>query len=178
VFAGKSWEVLRAMAVDESADLIAVGSHGDRRLAGIVRGSTATELLHDAPCSTLVARAAIDPGRFPSSVVVGVDGSTESFAGLDLAKELVTASGGAAGGRALIASGANVDIGDLEGPAAPLAVARRSVGPIKVLIEASGACDLVILGARGLTGHRALGSVSERVAHRADCSVLVVRPSD
>jgi nucleotide-binding universal stress UspA family protein len=36
--------------------------------------------------------------------------------------------------------------------------------------------SLVVLGSRGLTGVRALASVSERVAHHAPCSVLVVRP--
>jgi nucleotide-binding universal stress UspA family protein len=36
---------------------------------------------------------------------------------------------------------------------------------------------LVAVGSRGLTGVRALGSVSERVAHQAPCSVLVARAS-
>jgi nucleotide-binding universal stress UspA family protein len=36
--------------------------------------------------------------------------------------------------------------------------------------------SLVAVGSRGLTGLRALGSVSERVAHRAPCSVLVAPP--
>ena len=37
--------------------------------------------------------------------------------------------------------------------------------------------DLLVLGSRGLRGVRALGSVSERAAHRAGCSVLVIRPA-
>jgi len=36
--------------------------------------------------------------------------------------------------------------------------------------------DLLVLGSRGLRGVHALGSVSERAAHRAGCSVLVIRP--
>jgi nucleotide-binding universal stress UspA family protein len=35
--------------------------------------------------------------------------------------------------------------------------------------------DLLVLGSRGLRGLRSLGSVSERVAHGSDASVLVVR---
>jgi nucleotide-binding universal stress UspA family protein len=35
--------------------------------------------------------------------------------------------------------------------------------------------SLIVIGARGVTGVRALGSVSERVAHAAACSVLVAR---
>jgi nucleotide-binding universal stress UspA family protein len=34
---------------------------------------------------------------------------------------------------------------------------------------------LIVMGSRGRTGLAALGSVSERVAHRAGCSVLIVR---
>jgi nucleotide-binding universal stress UspA family protein len=36
---------------------------------------------------------------------------------------------------------------------------------------------LIVIGSRGLGGVKALGSVSERVAHQAPCSVLVARPS-
>jgi nucleotide-binding universal stress UspA family protein len=39
----------------------------------------------------------------------------------------------------------------------------------------SADADLLVVGSRGLDGFRALGSVSERVAHEASCSVLVVR---
>jgi nucleotide-binding universal stress UspA family protein len=35
--------------------------------------------------------------------------------------------------------------------------------------------SLIVVGARGVTGVRALGSVSERVAHDAPCSVLIAR---
>jgi nucleotide-binding universal stress UspA family protein len=42
---------------------------------------------------------------------------------------------------------------------------------------AAQGASLITLGSRGLTGVRALGSVSERVAHRAHCSVLVARPA-
>jgi nucleotide-binding universal stress UspA family protein len=38
--------------------------------------------------------------------------------------------------------------------------------------------DLIVVGSRGLRGVRALGSLSERIAHEAHCSVLVVRSSE
>jgi hypothetical protein len=39
--------------------------------------------------------------------------------------------------------------------------------PVETLVELSHEADLLIVGSRGLHGPRALGSVSERVAHRA-----------
>jgi hypothetical protein len=41
-------------------------------------GWTATVLLHEAPCSVLVARQPASLNGFPSSITVGVDGSTPS----------------------------------------------------------------------------------------------------
>ena len=40
----------------EGTTLAAIGSHGQGRTTGILLGSTATQLLHDAPCSILLAR--------------------------------------------------------------------------------------------------------------------------
>ena len=43
------------------------------------------------------------------------------------------------------------------------------------LVEVAIEADLLVVGSRGLHGMKALGSVSERVAHEAKCSVLIVR---
>jgi hypothetical protein len=48
-------------------------------------------------------------------------------------------------------------------------------GPVDALMSASADADLLIVGSKGLHGVKALGSVSERVAHQAQCSVLIVR---
>ena len=44
-------------------------------------------------------------------------------------------------------------------------------------LSAEEKADLIVLGSRGLSGIKAflLGSVSDRVAHHAPCSVLIVR---
>ncbi len=47
--------------------------------------------------------------------------------------------------------------------------------PVEALVDAASRADLLVVGSRGAGGLRALGSVSERVAHRASSSVLVVR---
>ena len=63
---------------EEQADLLVVGTHGGSRAGGIMFGSVATLMLHEAPCSVLVAREPDEPHRFPRSICVGVDGSSGS----------------------------------------------------------------------------------------------------
>ena len=151
--------------------LVAVGSSGAGRLLGIVEGAVATEIIHRAPCAVLVARPAAT--RFPSRIVVGVDGSIGSAAAYATALYLsrrfdadlrtVVAWGGKGVDDKLVAAITNGDHED------------RLEAPAEAIAAAAAAADLVVVGSRGLHGFRAIGSVSERVAHRAHCSALVVR---
>jgi nucleotide-binding universal stress UspA family protein len=169
---GRPIPSLLAVAGRERASLLAVGTHGGGRVAGILLGSVATAVLHDAPCPVLVARAAREDPWYPHSIVVGVDGSPESLQAAETATALAERLG--ANLRALAAEGGQPL--DTEGLSTidELEWDRRQ--PVSALVDASKKADLVIVGGRGLAGVRALGSVSERVAHRAHCSVLVVRP--
>lgn len=172
---GVVWDALIHEAERAQDTLIAVGSHGLGRMAGIVMGSVATEVIHKAPGSVLVARKRGD-ARFPHKIVVGIDGSPQSLAAYAVAKQLaekfetelvpVRAHGGK----------------QVEGH-----LVDRLVGhyreelpdePVTALIAASADADLLVVGSRGLHGIKALGSVSERVAHQARCSVLIVRESN
>ncbi len=152
--------------------LVAIGSHGQSRAAGILVGSTATQLVHDVPCSVLVARAMRD---FPRRIAVGVDGSPESAAAYAAASYLAECFGGeltvvvAEGGKRLDLAAVSLIAGD------GLRVIPEE--PVPVLVAASADADLLVLGSRGLHGLKSLGSVSERVAHRAGCSTLIVRGS-
>jgi nucleotide-binding universal stress UspA family protein len=60
-------------------------------------------------------------------------------------------------------------------PGAEFATIERL--PDDGLVEEAERADLLLVGSRGLTGLRALGSTSERVAHQASSSVLLVRPT-
>ena len=51
----------------------------------------------------------------------------------------------------------------------PSPVRFEAGSPVDVLSNASA--DLIVIGSRGLRGLRSLGSVSERVANQAGCSV-------
>jgi len=77
---------------------------------------------------------------------------------------------------AVAASGAATDVEAADDTVAVLRVDERE--PVEALLDAAGTCDLLVLGARGLRGVRALGGVSERVAHRASASVMVVRSAE
>jgi nucleotide-binding universal stress UspA family protein len=156
----------------EQSTLLVVGSHGRGRLAGFVLGSTATEVIHKAPCSVLVARRS-EVDEFPNKIVVGIDGSPGSAAAYRVARQLserfgselwpVVAHGGETLDRALIASIVHHRREDMP------------YEPVTALVAAAADADLLIVGSRGLHGLKALGSVSERVAHQAPSSVLVVR---
>ena len=51
---------------------------------------------------------------------------------------------------------------------------RATSHPSTHLLGAWAGADLLVVGSRGLHGVSALGSVSERLAHEAHCSVLIV----
>ena len=156
----------------EQATLVAVGSHGRGRAAGMLLGTVAARMLRDAPCSILIAKAARDAETWPRSVVVGVDGSAPSTTGFAVAR-LVAGRFGARL-RAIASTEDQLDHEAAQEIAPELeAVPGRAVD---VLTAASESADLIVVGSRGLHGLKALGSVSERVAHQASSSVLVVRP--
>lgn len=153
------------------ATLVALGCHEHRRATEILIGGVAGELLHRAPCSVLIARPAPDEA-FPRRLLAGIDGSLQADDALGVARRLAARFGStltvvtALGGK-------DVDLAHVH-LRAPFAV-EVDGHPVKVLVDAAAAADLVVVGSRGLHGLEALGSVSERVAHRAGCSVLVVR---
>jgi nucleotide-binding universal stress UspA family protein len=167
---GRPVDVLRRARDELKATLIALGGRRSSRFLGIMLGDTGTELVHDAVCSALLACPADDATWEPRKVVAGFDGSTYADTALRTAEELVRAFGGsvevvfATGGKPVkrdTAWGERIDTWD---PADPVAA----------LVDRSRNVDLVVVGSRGVHGVRTLGSVSERVAHQAHCTALVV----
>jgi nucleotide-binding universal stress UspA family protein len=174
VVSGRAYDELRDEAARTGATLIAIGAHGGRRLAGAALGSVASMLLHDAPASVLLARPPFDPEAFPSRVVVGVDGSEPSLHALSVAAALCDDP--ATRLTVVVATRDEAAVPD-EALARihPHRVVVQHRRPVDALVEAASRADLLVVGSRGAGGLRALGSVSERVAHRAASSVLVVR---
>lgn len=154
------------------ATLLVIGTHGHSRVEEIVFGGVAGELLHQAPCAVLVARPVSDLGAFPREIVVGIDGSEEAERAFDVACGLAARRHSTL--RSVVA------LGGKRANLAPVARRHRRAkdfpaAPVPALVEAASGADLLVVGSRGVHGIRALGSVSERVAHEAACSVLVVR---
>jgi nucleotide-binding universal stress UspA family protein len=170
VVRGKPVAVLRRERDELQATLLALGGRRSSRFLGIILGDTGTELVHDAACSVLLAYPADNGPWRPRKIVVGFDGSTYALAALRSAEEIAGAFGGsvevitATGGKAIERDAAGTDWTETWDPA----------HPVTALVTRSRTVDLVVVGSRGVHGVRSLGSVSERVAHQAHCTVLVV----
>jgi nucleotide-binding universal stress UspA family protein len=171
VVRGKPVDVLRRERDELHATLVALGGRRSSRFLGILLGDTGTELVHDAACSILLAcPAQAGPWR-PRRIVAGLDSSAHALAALRIADELAGRFGGTVeavsgtGGKTIGRDGAWSDRVDTWDPAQP----------VTALVERSRTVDLVVVGSRGLHGVGALGSVSERLAHEAHCTVLIVQ---
>jgi nucleotide-binding universal stress UspA family protein len=163
---GRAADTFVRVLAEQHASLAAVGVRESSRVVGMLIGSVATRVLHEAPCSVFVARAAAWP--WPRSIVVGVDGSDASLAAAAVAHEIAARTGSTV--QLLAARGA-----------APPDIATEALAnlgydtafsddkPVPALLDAARSADLLVVGSRGVTGLPALGSVSERVAHRAPC---------
>lgn len=171
VVRGNPWAALLREIKQDQDTLVALGSHGAGRARGFFVGSTATELIHKAPCSVLIARTADE--QWPKRIVVGIDGSPESAVAYAAARDLserfgaelwpVVAHGGKGVDERMV--GMIVDYHHEDSPD----------DPVGALVAAGAEADLLVVGSRGLHGFKSFGSVSERVAHHAGCSVLIVR---
>jgi nucleotide-binding universal stress UspA family protein len=155
------------------ATLLAIGTHGRGRLSELISGGVSTGLLHEAPCSVLVAKTPVAAATFPAAIVAGIDGSAGSQLALAAARDLSQRFDAPLHAVAAV-GGRGVDL-DRVRENAPL-VELVAGHPVDAVVAASTGAGLLVVGSRGLHGLRSLGSVSERVAHAAACSVLVVRP--
>lgn len=175
-----------AVLLEEAAgaDLLAVASHGDPDAGDAVLGTTASAAVHDCTVPVLVARRPPEGTTFPGRILVATDGSADAHHAVELA------------GRIARRSGSQVDVLSVD-PAPHGEVGRIAVDIVAITTElgteptvlreagraherileitASERISLAVIGSRGQTGLRTLGSVSERVAHRAPCSVLIAR---
>ena len=170
VVAGKPVDVLRRERDELDATLVALGGRRSSRFLGIVLGDTGTELVHDAACSSLLAYPAEDGVWQPRRIVVGLDGSSYAQNALATADAIAASSGGSV-------EVVSATWGEAAEPDAEWSTRVQSweyAEPVQALVTRSQSADLVVVGSRGTRGVEALGSVSERVAHEAHCTALIV----
>ena len=169
---GRPLHALLAEVERQAATAVVVGHHGHTRATGIALGSVATQLLHEAPCSVLIARGEIVARYWPRRIIVGIDGSEHSACAYEAAYALARRL--EADLRAVVAtrdSGVDLEAARLIAPE----LLEHDSHALDLLSIYSGTTDLMVVGSRGLRGIRALGSLSERLAHETRSSVLVVR---
>ena len=130
-------------------------------------------MLHDAPCSVLIAH---DKATDSREVVVGFDGSGGArralAAGRDLARRLALDL------RVIVATGDPHPPGPGWSRAEldpDLNVTEDPQTAVEALTDAARTAGLLVLGSRHLQGVMVRSSVSERTTHRAHCPVLVLR---
>ncbi len=73
---GRPAEAIARLAEREQTDLLVVGSRGVTEFQPMLLGSVSRKLLMQVPCPVLVVKK---PGRVPRRIVVGTDGSIESW---------------------------------------------------------------------------------------------------
>lgn len=85
VLQGDPRSVLVDAAFASSTDLIVLGARGLGAVASMLLGSVSLAVARHAPCSALVFRSAARPVR---TVTIGVDGSGDSAAAVEVVREL------------------------------------------------------------------------------------------
>jgi nucleotide-binding universal stress UspA family protein len=182
LISGRDVASLLAGIANLQADLVCVGSHGTSRAAGVLFGSVASAMAHFAPCSVLVARTPRSES-FPGPLLHANDGSPESLDAARVAGVLAARYDAAVAtlyvGEAPDRGVAEDAVAIIESCGTEPMIRVEEGSPHRRIVEVANETDagLIVMGSRGRTGVAALGSVSERVTHRAGCSVLLVRRS-
>jgi nucleotide-binding universal stress UspA family protein len=162
-------------------DLVVAAAPPHGRVTGIVRGETATLLVHRSGVPVLVARDRL----LSAGIVAATSGHPADRAALTAAVHLATWLGAPLTVLHVVVAGEHDRQAEIQ---AELTNARALLGqdlsyvteigePGQAIaaVAARGNAGLVVLGSTGRRGLSAIGSVSERVAHGAPCSVLVLR---
>jgi nucleotide-binding universal stress UspA family protein len=167
-------------------DLLAMGPPTTPWFGGMFTGGATVAAIGSLPTPLLVGRPAPSAGAETSRVLVASDGLEGSDELVELAGRVARSQGAAA--TLLHAVGPHNELRPqrIEEQARRLAAAAGSEADVRfevgharnVVLDTALALapSLVVMGSRRLDGLRTIGSVGRRVAHGAQCSVLLVPP--
>jgi len=197
-------EMTRAMSLYEP-ELIVMGSHSRSTLGRLIHGSVAQYTLHNSKASVRIARNLISDEMEPPKLVVAVDGSEDSMAGVEAIAQRVWPAGTEARAVAVVshryihpalgfpmyftcetelirrafqnATDDAVAVLRKAGLDASAMVLPGEPAPVLIAEAIDWKADCIFLGAHGsgALARMLLGSVSTAVAAGAPCSVEVVR---
>lgn len=168
-------------------DLLAMGAPKTSWLAGLFVGGVVVSAMRLFTTPLLLARPAPEDQPFARRILVASDATAASERLVDLAASL--ASEQASGVLLVHAVGSEsksrphrieAQMRRLESVLHDSCEIHVEPGdPHDVIVDTArnAEASLIVMGSRRLDGLRALGSVSERLAHDAPCSVLVVPPA-
>ena len=164
-------------------DLLVLGGHRRSRAEGVLGGSLSTVALHRAPLPVLLARPS--ERRFPGHVLLATDGGEDCRLAAQLAAAIARRHAAAV---TLLTIASDEDRAMRHELAEQVADIFRASGVEPVVVVEKGSPrtgiveavaryqpTLVVLGSGRKLGVRAIGSVSEHVAHHVPCSALVAR---
>jgi nucleotide-binding universal stress UspA family protein len=161
-------------------DLLVVGPPEEGRLLGVLVGAVTTHAAHKLPCPLLVSRRSPD---FPNPILLADDGTEVSGEAVRIAAALAAQHGadvvlaapvlyGAANRDRLGRHAATIKLQTGREPALAT-VDEPPSRSIPALAHELGS-GLIVMGSSRRHGLKSLACVSERVAHRAACPVLIV----
>ncbi|HYK99318.1 MAG TPA: universal stress protein [Candidatus Acidoferrales bacterium] len=178
---GHPADVAEAVAFEQAADLVVIGSRGLGQWSGTLLGSVARTLARDGIMPLLVVRSRRDA---PRRVLLAIDGSSDARAAIDLLSRLpLPSSATIAIARVGLAGDPRVAL-VLERARAVLGervkdidlVGEERIGEAVVRRALAGDADLVVLGTQGQTeGDLLHASVADHVLTHAHCAVLIAK---
>lgn len=174
---------LHRAAEERGADLICIGSCHHRELGRARIGDGARGALHGARCAVAVAPQGYEYASRPLRAIgVAYNGTAESAAALDVAREIADEHDGSVSLRLVVAAddqlpeleqmleGALADLG-------PHAEGSAVVGQVAAELQAfSSSVDVLVAGSRGrgTLASVLLGSTTDGLARSSACPLLVV----
>ncbi|MFB6150252.1 MAG: universal stress protein [Haloarculaceae archaeon] len=201
---GPSRSIL-AYVEERGADLVVLGTRGQRDLSEVVLGSVTDHVLRDCPVPVLTVSPDADDVEYPpGDVLVATDGSDGAAAAVDEAASIARETGATLHVLAVDETGPlGLDLPSLsEGDRAELfddrldaardAATRAGAGDLVTAVESGTVRDaiaeyvadndarLVALGASGRSGidRRLLGSTAENVVRTSAVPVVTVPPGE